>query len=130
MCWRLYLYIWGVELLLIVPVQKRFLIIVLTVVAFAFGESPSLALPEPLMAHAVQMTERSMALDYAGAMELAKKVRASDDGVGCVLENIVRVSRYDDLGDTTAQKLNGKRLGEETIRAAVDAFQVAGFIGR
>ena len=114
---RLYLYIWGVELLLIVPVQniflnriERILLVALTAAALAFGESPSLSLPEPLMSQAVQMTERSMALDYAGAMELAKKVRASDDGVGCVLENIVRVSRYDELGDTTALITAGTNL--------------------
>lgn len=92
------------------PVPNRILLIALTFVALAFGESASLALPEPLMTQAVQMTERSMALDYAGAMELAKNVRKSDDGVGCVLENIVRVSRYDDLGDTAALIAAGTNL--------------------
>jgi len=92
------------------PVPNRILLIALTFVALAFGEAPSLALPEPLMSQAVQTTERSMALDYAGAMELAKKVRKSDDGVGCVLENIVRVSRYDDLGDTAALIAAGTNL--------------------
>ena len=97
----------GCELM---PVPNRILLIALTFVALAFGESASLALPEPLMTQAVQMTERSMALDYAGAMELAKNVRKSDDGVGCVLENIVRVSRYDDLGDTAALIAAGTNL--------------------
>ncbi len=94
----------------------RLLFIALSASVLAFGAQPSqpskptLALPEPLMTQAVQMTERSMALDYAGAMELANKVRASDDGVGCVLENIVRVSRYDDLGDTAALITAGTNL--------------------
>ena len=92
------------------PVPNRILLIALTFVALAFGESASLALPEPLMTQAVQMTERSMARDYAGAMDLAKNVRKSDDGVGCVLENIVRVSRYDDLGDTAALIAAGTNL--------------------
>ena len=80
------------------------------VAALAFGEGLSLSLPEPAMSLAVQMTERSMALDYGGAMELAKRVRAGNEGVGCVLENIVRVSRYDDLGDTAALQTAGTNL--------------------
>ena len=97
----------------------RILLVTLTAAALAFGAQPSqtskpaqptLALPAQQMTYAEQMTERSMALDYAGAMELAKKVRASDDGVGCVLENIVRVSRYDDLGDTAALVTAGTNL--------------------
>ena len=62
------------------------------------------------MSLAEQVTEKSMALDYDGAMSLAKKVRASENGVGCVLENIVRVSRYDDLGDTLALIHAGENL--------------------
>ena len=78
--------------------------------ALAFGGSPTLALPAPLMQMAEQVTEKSMALDYEGAAALAKKVREKDDGVGCVLENIVRVSRYDDLGDTASLQKAGVNL--------------------
>ena len=74
----------------------RILALVVLPFALAFGGSLTLALPAPLMQLTEQVTEKSMALDYDGAMALAKKVRGSDDGVGCVLEDIVRVSRYDD----------------------------------
>jgi len=78
--------------------------------ALAFGEGLTLVLPAPLMQMAEQVTEKSMALNYDGAMALAKKVREKDDGVGCVLENIVRVSCYDDLGDTLALQRAGTNL--------------------
>ena len=91
-------------------VLLRFCSLILVPVAFAFGEGLSLGLPAPLMSLAEQVTEKSMALDYDGAMSLAKKVRASEDGVGCVLENIVRVSRYDDLGDTLSLIQAGQNL--------------------
>lgn len=88
----------------------RLVFIVGLAAALAFGEGLSLALPAPLMSLAEQVTQKSMALDYDGAMALAKKVRASEDGVGCVLENIVRVSRYDDLGDTLSLIRAGENL--------------------
>lgn len=96
-------YFWG-------TVFKRVAAFAVFFIALAFGEGLSLALPAPLMALAEQVTEKSMALDYDGAMSLAKKVRAGEDGVGCVLENIVRVSRYDDLGDTAALLSAGANL--------------------
>ena len=43
-----------------------------------------------------------MALDYKAALNTAHTLKAKDEGVGCVVESIVRVSMYDDLGDTTA----------------------------
>lgn len=96
-------YFWSI-------VFTRILALVVLPFALAFGGSLTLALPAPLMQLSEQVTEKSMALDYDGAMALAKKVRGSDDGVGCVLENIVRVSRYDDLGDTVALQKAGVNL--------------------
>ena len=59
----------------------RILALVVLPFALAFGGSLTLALPAPLMQLSEQVTEKSMALDYDGAMALAKKVRGSDDGV-------------------------------------------------
>ena len=76
----------------------------------AFADGLSLSLPAPLMELAEKATERSMALDYDGALSLAGQVRAKDAGVGCVLENVVLVSRYDDLGDTLSLQRAGANL--------------------
>ncbi|MBR6379772.1 MAG: hypothetical protein IKS02_07415 [Fibrobacter sp.] len=43
-----------------------------------------------------------MALDYKTALNTAQAIKAKDEGVGCVIESIVQVSMYDDLGDTAA----------------------------
>ena len=91
-------------------VLNRISLVVALVSALAFGEGLTLSIPEPEMSLMAQVTERSMALDYGGAMELAKRVRSKNEGVGCVLENIVRVSRYDDLGDTAALQTAGVNL--------------------
>ncbi len=58
----------------------------------------------------VRATSSTMALRYGDAMEAAKKLRATNEGAGCVLENIVRISLYDDKGDTTALIKAGKLL--------------------
>ena len=76
----------------------------------AFADGLTLSLPAPLMELAEKATERSMALDYDGALSLAGQVRAKDAGVGCVLENVVLVSRYDDLGDTLSLQRAGANL--------------------
>ena len=91
-------------------VMTRIVAFALLPVALAFGEGLTLELPAPLMQLAEQVTEKSMALDYDGAASLAKKVREKNEGVGCVLENIVRVSRYDDLGDTLSLQSAGTNL--------------------
>lgn len=90
--------------------HRRVFAVLLLLAAAAFGDSLSLSLPAPLMALAEKATESSMALDYDRAMGLAKELRGKDDGVGCVVENIVRVSRYDDLGDTAALLTAGANL--------------------
>lgn len=90
----------------------RIILAALTFAALAFGgsQTPTLSLPAPIAALAEQVTERNMALDYDSAFALAKQVRAKDKGVGCVLENVVLVSRYDDLGDTAALASAEKNL--------------------
>ena len=89
----------------------------------AFADSLSLSLPAPLMELAERATARSMALDYDGALSLAKQVRAKDAGAGCVLENVVLVSRYDDLGDTLSLQRAGANLEKCTATGLWEALR-------
>ena len=89
----------------------------------AFADSLSLSLPAPLMELAERATARSMALDYDGALSLAKQVRAKDAGAGCVLENVVLVSRYDDLGDTLSLQRAGANLEKCTAAGLWEALR-------
>ena len=89
----------------------------------AFADSLSLSLPAPLMELAERATARSMALDYDGALSLAKQVRAKDAGAGCVLENVVLVSRYDDLGDTLSLQRAGANLEKCTASGLWEALR-------
>ena len=92
-------------------------------VVSAFADSLSLSLPAPLMELAERATARSMALDYDGALSLAKQVRAKDAGAGCVLENVVLVSRYDDLGDTLSLQRAGANLEKCTASGLWEALR-------
>jgi len=91
--------------------------------SFAFAFGGGLSLPPAQMSLAEKVTELSMSLDYDQAMKVAKQVRQSDDGVGCVLENIVRVSRYDDLGDTLSLIQAGKNLEKCKSEGLWDALR-------
>ena len=51
-----------------------------------------------------------MELDYVEAFNLARKLRLENDGVGCLFQNIIRVSLYDDKGDTVSLKAAAKNL--------------------
>ena len=101
----------------------RLFAVVMFFAASAFAGSLSLSLPAPLMELAEKMTERSMALDYDGALSLAKQVRAKDAGAGCVLENVVLVSRYDDLGDTLSLQRAGANLEKCTASGLWEALR-------
>lgn len=89
---------------------RRGIMAMLIVCGFALGETLSLALPESLMVQAEKVTSLTMALRYSEALDVAKKIRSQNDGVGCVLESIVRISMYDDRGDTLALKQAGRSL--------------------
>ena len=80
----------------------RTVAISLLLAAFSFAENLSLALPDSLENLVEMATAQTMALDYKAALNTAHTLKAKDEGVGCVVESIVRVSMYDDLGDTTA----------------------------
>lgn len=88
----------------------RALLIVILFSLSVFAGPVSLALPDSLMALSVDVTRQTMALRYDDALAAAKRVRGADEGVGCVLENVVRISMYDDRGDTAALQRAGREL--------------------
>lgn len=93
------------------PLKIRRVLLAMVAFAFtAFAESANLSLPDSLMALAEKVTSSTMALRYSDAAAQAKQVRKADESVGCVLENVVRISRYDDLGDTAALLRAGSEL--------------------
>jgi len=102
---------------------RRLLILSVGLVAFAFGESATLALPDSLMELSNKVTAQTMALKYGEAMKTAQKLRAANESAGCVIENIVRVSRYDDLGDTTALQKAGRELEKCESEGLWDALR-------
>lgn len=68
-------------------------------------------------------TIATMKLDYTTAMEYAKKLQSTNEGVGCVLKNVVRISLYDDKGDTTALLDAGKFLENCKTEGLWDALR-------
>ena len=90
---------------------RKILIVSLVLSALCFADEPlTLSLPKDQAELWSKATSATMALRYGDALELSKKLRAQNEGVGCVLENIVRISAYDDKGDTSALFRAGKYL--------------------
>ena len=81
-------------------------------------------MPAEQMEKWVKVTSLTMALDYKAAMDEAKAFRAMNEGAGCVLENVVRISRYDDRGDTTALLQAGKLLEDCKAQGLWDALRL------
>ena len=94
---------------------KRFIAPLLIVAGISFADELSFALSPAQNALAEQVTQKTMELNYVEAFNLARKLRLENDGVGCVFQNIIRVSMYDDKGDTTSLKIAAKNL--ETCKA-------------
>ena len=86
-------------------------------------DAPSLKLSAGQNGLWVQATSATMALRYGDAMEAAKKLRSENEGAGCVLENIVRISVYDDKGDTTALQKAGQLLEKCKTEGLWDALK-------
>jgi tetratricopeptide (TPR) repeat protein len=101
----------------------RFLLISLMLSGFAFAENLTLALPDSLSQLVSKATAQTMALKYGDAMATAKTLRSHNEGAGCVLENIVRISIYDDLGDTAALFTAGKQLEKCKSEGMWDALR-------
>ena len=92
------------------PVRSFLLSILVILSVESFADSLTLSLSSPLMALSEKVTALSMSLDYEGAMGAAKEIGKSDEGIGCIMESMVKISRYDDLGDTAALISAGKNL--------------------
>ena len=80
----------------------RTIAITLLLASLSFAESLTLALPDSLERLVEKATGETMALNYKAALNTAQTLKAKNEGVGCVIESIVRISMYDDLGDTAA----------------------------
>ena len=88
----------------------RAIAITLLLATLCFAESLSLALPDSLERLVEKATGETMALNYKAALSTAQSLKAKDEGAGCVIESIVRISMYDDLGDTAALFMAGESL--------------------
>ncbi|MDR1760603.1 MAG: tetratricopeptide repeat protein [Fibrobacter sp.] len=75
-------------------------LLILFLSGFLFAQEDSLKLPYPLQKFAKEMTQAVMLLDYDKALAIAWEIKSKDSGAGCVWENMILISRFDDLGDT------------------------------
>ncbi len=94
---------------------SRLFALIFFVVGISFADELSFALSPAQNELAEKVTQKTMELNYVEAFNLARKLRLENDGVGCVFQNIIRVSMYDDKGDTTSLKVAAKNL--ETCKA-------------
>ena len=93
------------------------------VCGLVFADGPSFALSPSQNALAEQITQKTMELDYVEAFNLARKLRLENDGVGCLFQNIIRVSLYDDKGDTVSLKAAAKNLESCKTEGLWDALR-------
>lgn len=101
----------------------RFLIIFL-MATFAIAEPLTLSLSSDQMALWKKTTSSIMSLQYNDAMDQAKKLRSLNEEAGCILENVVRISIYDDKGDTTALMQAGESLEKCSASGLWDALRL------
>ena len=93
------------------------------VCSLAFADGLSFALSPSQNALAEQITQKTMELDYVEAFNLARKLRLENDGVGCLFQGIIRVSLYDDKGDTASIKAAAKNLESCKTEGLWDALR-------
>ena len=101
----------------------RIFTLLLFVSCMAFADGASFALSPSQNALAEQVTQKTMELDYVEAFNLARKLRLENDGVGCLFQNIIRVSLYDDKGDTASLKSAAKNLESCKTEGLWDALR-------
>jgi len=89
---------------------SRLFISLLIAVGMSFADNLSFALSPTQNALAEQITQKTMELNYVEAFNLARKLRLENDGVGCLFQNIIHISLYDDKGDTASLKVAAKNL--------------------
>lgn len=102
---------------------RIFLIFSVAVSVLWAGENLSLKLPAEQNDLWVKATSATMALRYGDALEHAKKLRSVNEAAGCVLENVVRISVYDDKGDTAALQKAGQLLEKCETEGLWDALR-------
>ena len=102
---------------------SRIITLCFLVCGLAFADGPSFALSPSQNALAEQITQKTMELDYVEAFNLARKLRLENDGVGCLFQNIIRVSLYDDKGDTASLKSAEKNLESCKTEGLWDALR-------
>lgn len=91
--------------------------------AYAAEDDLTLALNAKEAALWERATEATMALRYNDALKLAKELRAENKGVGCILEGVVRISIYDDKGDTASLHFAGRSLEKCEASGLWDALR-------
>lgn len=89
---------------------KNAIYIVLFFVSFTLADTLSLVLPDSLNKLIENTTSLTMMRQYDNALNSAKALRKKNESIGCIIESIVRVSIYDDLGDTTSLLKAGNEL--------------------
>lgn len=102
---------------------SRIITLCFLVCGLAFADGPSFALSPSQNALAEQVTQKTMELDYVEAFNLARKLRLENDAVGCLFQNIIRVSLYDDKGDTASLKAAAKNLESCKTEGLWDALR-------
>ena len=101
----------------------RFIVPFLIAFGMSFAEEPSFTLSPSQYALAEQITQKTMQLKYADAFNVARKLRLENDGVGCIFQNIIRISMYDDKGDTASLKVAAKNLESCKTEGLWDALR-------
>ena len=96
---------------------------ILVVAGVSFAGTPSFELLPTQNALAEEITQKTMQLKYSDAFSVARKLRLENDGIGCVFQNIIRVSLYDDKGDTTSLKVAAKNLESCKTEGLWDALR-------
>lgn len=114
----------------VLPFSKLWLMlsrIVFALTFLLFLISPSLAdglvLPASQSALWEKATEATMSLRYNDALKLARELRAENKAVGCILEGVVRISIYDDKGDTASLYQAGRSLEKCEAEGLWDALR-------
>lgn len=112
---------WGSLLLNWDMMYLRVFFVLMFFCSLSFAEG--FTLPSDQMELAVTVTQKTMALEYDAAFRAARSLRQKNEGVGCILENVIRISVYDDRGDTTALREAGDKLENCSADGVWDALR-------
>lgn len=87
------------------------------------GGDLTLSLSESQASLWERATAATMALRYDEALKIAKTLRNENKGLGCILEGVVRISIYDDKGDTASLFQAGRSLEKCEATGLWDALR-------